>query len=600
MEQLITQYITDLKNKHTCTKIILGLVLSETSMKDLVNDKIFEYDGTVLERIIKTKIPLHSSKRFVLNNEEITNFYGVPLITQKKVMGVLGFINPIQVPIENIENIHYLSLYISEQYYRTRYEVLRVDDKLLRTKDFFLANMSHEIRTPLNGIIGYIQLLMQTKITEVQKDYLLSVNKCSLSLLSMINNILDYGKLTSGKMKVNITSCKITDTINSVIDTLKTNINEKEHKIDIIIDKIIPMYILIDKQKVIQILINLVSNAIKYTNPKGDIKINITLEQRTKKMIKFIISDNGRGMMEDDIRSLFTSFSSKEGCGLGLMITKKLIELMNGNIDVQSEPDVGSTFTVILPFNESKNDYDTNPFRERKILLFLSSVSDRITILAVFNKWRISCTMCSVYEEVDYLIKTSPFDLCIIDNEQSAKRIKEDINTLFPILFYGSNNSSYIDGCISAPLNIDNLYESLTTLFKNSKYVKKDSLRRNLSIKILVIEDIVYNQKLIVDMLASLKYMTVDTANNGVHALELISKKKYDLLLLDLKMPGMDGFTFLEKVDPMYHDKIIVITASVVEQDKQKCYELGCKHYLTKPVDLRELRDLLTVMYPII
>jgi PAS domain S-box-containing protein len=376
-------------------------------------------------------------------------------------------------------------------------------ERLSGFKDQFLANMSHEIRTPLNGIIGFNKILLRSSLTEKQKEQLTAIKVSSDILLVVINDILDLSKIEAGKMILEKTELKIPHLINSLISTFELRLEEKKQTLQTHYDERIPDWVLGDPIRINQILLNLIANAIKFTNVGGAIRIRVNLlkEEGDTVIIEIKISDTGIGIPEDKIENIFDPFIQSNdntfrkfgGSGLGLNIVKQLIDLMKGTISVKSELHIGSTFNLTIP-----------------------------------------------------LIKT----------ENTTIKIEETV----------SNNNKL------------ELLEQLKGLEK---------------LKILIVDDMVINQLLAKTIIEGIGFETA-LAENGKVAIELLKKNTYDIILMDLQMPEMNGweatYYIRNKMDTSKSSiPIIALTADVTQKSAAKCIEAGMDEYVSKPINETEL-----------
>ena len=365
-------------------------------------------------------------------------------------------------------------------------------------KEQFMAQMSHEIRTPMNGVIGLTEILLQTtNLNHIQKEYLTAIKTSGSKLLSVINNILDISKMEAKKMTFEERPFKISTQLNSVLDIFYSTAKAKELEITKHIDKNVPDFLLGDTLRLNQILMNLISNAIKFTS-KGQITINVNVieESEATAWLKCSIKDTGKGIPTDKLSSIFVDFTQlssgilrkQAGSGLGLAISKRLVELQGGSIDVESFEDTGSTFSFILPFKKCR------------------------------------------------------------DNEQTIDITEKN------------NNFSYTD-------------------------LKESS--------ILLVEDNELNQ-LVAERVLRDWQCNVDIAENGRIAIEKLNKKNYDLILMDIKMPEMDGYEATYYIRnkmpaPACNTKIIALTAHAATWESHKCLEAGMDDFVSKPFDAKEL-----------
>lgn len=504
--------------------------------------------------------------------------------------------------------------------------------KFIDEKEMFMANMSHEIRTPLNGVIGYNQLLRRTDLNSSQRKYLDSMNQCSIQLIQIINDILDFSKLSSGKMGINNECFKIKEIIDGVLDAMANNIKDKNQNFTVIIDEKLPEFIVADKQKIIQILVNLVLNANKFTDNNGNIKVQF--RSKPNNILEISVIDTGVGINVEDQDKIFYAFEQvdnncncKNGTGLGLAICKKLVNLLGGKMKVESEIGKGSTFTISVIFNNCE-DYEKTVDNNIKVLigktvLVVDNIAEnRVFLSELLYEWKMYPVVCASSLEANRMVISNrhKFDLVIIDTDMPdnsgvdlAKQIKEE-KPLLPILGISSEDScidvSNICKTIEKPVNkiqlFNSVYNTIEKTINQEAYIGGEdssesgsdtpSSNFNKKIKILIAEDVLYNTTLLINMLESDGYVNIDTAKNGEIAIDMIEEahkedKPYHILLLDLRMPVMDGYEVLKK----YHEKdwklpnIIVVTASIIEQDRQKCKKLGASYFINKPIDIQEL-----------
>lgn len=504
--------------------------------------------------------------------------------------------------------------------------------KFIDEKEMFMANMSHEIRTPLNGVIGYNQLLRRTDLNSSQRKYLDSMNQCSIQLIQIINDILDFSKLSSGKMGINNECFKIKEIIDGVLDAMANNIKDKNQNFSVIIDEKLPEFIVSDKQKIIQILVNLVLNANKFTDNNGNIKVQF--RSKPTNILEISVIDTGVGINVEDQDKIFYAFEQvdnncncKNGTGLGLAICKKLVNLLGGKMKVESEIGKGSSFTISVIFNNCE-DYEKTVDNNIKVLigktvLVVDNIAEnRVFLSELFYEWKMYPVVCASCLEANRMVISNrhKFDLVIIDTDMPnnsgvdlAKQIKDE-KPLLPILAISSDDTcidvSNICKKIEKPVNkiqlFNGVYNTIEKTINQEAYIGGEdssesgsdtpSSNFNKKVKILIAEDVLYNTTLLINMLESDGYVNIDTAKNGKIAIDMIEEahkedKPYHILLLDLRMPVMDGYEVLKK----YHEKgwklpnIIVVTASIIEQDRQKCKKLGATYFINKPIDIQEL-----------
>lgn len=495
-------------------------------------------------------------------------------------------------------------------------------------KDLFLANMSHEIRTPLNGIIGYNQLLAQTELSTIQNSYLSSMSQCGLQLMQIINDILDYSKLTSGNMPINKECFSIEEIFETVKATLKEKFSDKKQICNYVSENNVPIYIVSDKQKLIQIMINILSNATKFTKVNG--KVDVVVKAVEDKL-HVSISDNGIGISQEDQFKLFSSFARvnqrcKNGTGLGLAICKRLIELLNGTIHVSSSVGVGTTFSFtieLFPLEEYKKTIVKNSkiLHKKYVLVVDDNEDNRMIISDILFEWKMFPIVCASATEALRLVLADRYDfelglidICmpVLSGVQLAKKIKKE-KPLFPMIALSSVDSfsdfSSFESKLEKPINklflFNAIYNIVSQNTHKSTLISEDlsdsdcspnnspSASFNRDVKILIAEDVRYNQEMLSAMMNKLGYNDITVVEDGKQAIDIIESVDipYDIILLDLRMPKMDGYEVIEHLNNSLtkSPKIIVVTASVLDEDINKCKKHGIKYFITKPIQLNQL-----------
>tara|TARA_B100000902_G_C27316893_1_gene921883 strand:- start:1895 stop:3868 length:1974 start_codon:yes stop_codon:yes gene_type:complete len=637
----VGKYLTKCVNVSEDTQELLNTIIKHTESTAgaifLKKHDSYESIFTVPENKLKITLTVDEPiisiitdhKQYITTDYIITNSIILPIMENSNNLGVLCLFNreniydddimPIIVPY-----ISLLQLILSKSHLQTQ-------NKIQDEKDLFLANMSHEIRTPLNGVIGYNQLLLQTELNTIQKQYLESMNQCSVQLMQIINDILDFSKLSAGKMTISTECVKVKDIIDTVITSMAMRLHEKQQTCKINIDSNIPNYIIIDKQKIIQILMNLLTNANKFTDKHGNIEIHFNTTDDT--LLEISVVDNGIGITQENIKHIFTAFEqienchSKNGTGLGLAICVKLCNLMGGKMDVTSNIGEGSMFTVTVPYETSEElkntEYKDCKLLEGKMVLVVDdNPNNRLFLSETLFEWNMQPIVCASPLEALRMILGNRynFDLGLIDicmpgisGTDLAQQIKTE-RPLFPMIALSSNDSfinNDFQQKIDKPINKVQLFNSIYNVLNNKynpqTYIGCSDKVLDLSstvtcdkfdkkARILIAEDIPYNSSLLVTMLENMNYTNIDTAENGQIAIEMIAKSyetknPYHILLLDLRMPVMDGYRVLD----IYHKNqwklpnIIVVTASIMDNDRNKCKTLGAKYFINKPIDMKEL-----------
>ena len=488
-----------------------------------------------------------------------------------------------------------------------------------KAKTMFLANMSHEIRTPMNGLFGMMSLLKDTPLNEMQNNYIDTCIRSAESLLSVLNDILLFSKTDADALILENSPFNLADIIEDVLHVASSSVTTG-HDIDITsyIRPDVPVYLVGDSSRLRQVLINLLSNAVKFTKI-GDVSVDVSVAQKDPFMIKIAVNDTGIGISEEQIDKLFKPFSQADastsrrfgGTGLGLAICKKIVKLLNGEINVESMVGRGSTFAFTAQFEIDRNY--TPPSTEMfnlKVLIVDDNAVNCISLKDILTKYGCDCTAVrSGLDCIDCLraaaMRDEPFDILLLDYHmpmfdgiETANRIlKHGIEIKIISLSSAMDHSKLLNipnivACVEKPIRRRQLIHIIqSVVFGNEKPQQKLAIPEKIhSGKILVVEDNEINRLAIKNMLMARGYDVVE-ASNGIEALERL--KSVSLILMDIHMPKMDGITathlILEKVDI----PIIVLTADVTSSAQTECLEAGALKILLKPIRNQELLSLI-------
>ena len=509
-----------------------------------------------------------------------------------------------------------------------------------KAKSEFLAMMSHEIRTPMNGIIGMTELLLTTKLSLTQREYLESVQTSAYTLLDTINDILDFSKIEAGKLEIENTDFNIRELIERSVEILNVKAFIKQIELLYEIEPSLPDFFIGDIVRIKQVLMNLIGNAIKFTD-EGEIVVSVKYKTEIpdadgKIIIQFSVRDTGIGIAEDKITQIFKSFAQADssttrkygGTGLGLSISKSLTDMMNGKIYAESKLEEGSTFIFELPLTISK-DQKRSTEKEINGIKRVLVVDDNHTNLRIMQDmlgyWNIESEVASdAFKAFEILSQSNTnnknFDIVILDFHMPkmdglalAEKIKQELHFNFKplILMFSSiekdnikelGNKAGIDRYLTKPVKMNDFHELLLKI-KNNTETKEEIVQNVMEEKIivapgktvLIVEDNKVNLKLLNAMLSKVN-VNVISALNGKEAVEITKSNKVDLILMDVHMPVLDGFqaTRMIREDEKENDHIpiVALTALAMHGDREKCLESGMDDYISKPFKKDELYEI--------
>ena len=593
-------------------------------------------------------------------SNEIKNVCFIPLLLQNHLYLIVGIANKMvgEYCLTHKKKLSSLWVLVTNlvqlmQIFQKSIECKK--QQLLDSREMFLANISHEIRTPLNAITGMTELLLcSDSLSNLHQKYLETIQDCGNQLLGLINDILDYSKIAANKIVLKYDEFNLLNLVDKCMEIISLDATKKKLILHKKIHPSVPQYLIGDEKRIKQVLLNILWNAVKFTN-NGSITIdvgtmplhnnNVSLQRKNTSNgssfinVVFAIRDTGIGIQEDKLMTIFDLFGQveqngpviQEGIGLGLAISKKLINLHKGEISVHSTVNEGSTFTFNFVLEQTL--LNTDMFKNKSVLIIDEDSLNRLSYLQLFRKWDLISMIATNGNEVSLLLDMHRFDVILLDMDirgewnglQIAKLIHNHSNSCSIIALYNDKSvfakPPRFAFQLIKPIKKHDLYDALLGIFAHSNDQHNNDHQNNddeneqqhednkdhqedpktkSALNILIAEDSKLNQLVLQEILKKLHFQNFDIANNGQEVLDKIVSKTYDILLLDIKMPIMDGYQTMLQLHQMIEnqtlDKLPVIiaqTAHALETEKEKCIDLGFNDYLTKPFTINAISDII-------
>jgi PAS domain S-box-containing protein len=490
-------------------------------------------------------------------------------------------------------------------------------------KSEFLANMSHEIRTPMNGVLGMVHLLMSSRLGEKERLYARTIQQSAESLLAILNDILDLSKMEAGKLNLEHYSFDLRELIEDCVASVAPVAHGKDLELNAVMPPALPTRVIGDPNRIRQVLTNLLSNAIKFTE-RGEVVLSAEIERRSQHQARYRVSvrDTGIGIPAGRLESIFESFTQADGSttrrfggtGLGLTITRQLVELMGGEITVSSIVGVGSEFSVSFPLQVDLGAGDDESRREAlrgaRVLVVDDNATNRLVLRELLGGWGCEVeefegareALAGIERSTRYSAAILDFHMPDMNGAQLAEEIlQHPRHAGVPLVMLASSAAleepqrELFRAVLTKPIRSQALYETLSALIYGSATVTEEPVREVghplAGLRVLIVEDNPINQMVVGEMLRSWGALTV-SVENGRSAVAAVADERFDAVLMDVQMPEMDGLeatTLIREAEGSRHTPIIATTANAMRGDREKCLKAGMDDYLPKPIQPEDL-----------